>query len=433
MAQVETSSHTSCERTPQMMQIQAMIKVCDPEFKISQQINQCMIDDGLTLEILSFFDEKSLSETIDSWKINTFGKRMSIIRGLLVSGIRHTKIMNNCNQQSIVSQAEIRMMEQLVNYENAIIHKINKFENESKLNQENQQNELKMDKKRIESVFDNLISILIQRKQVLLDKLDKISIQCANEEANYISKLKLNQKNILKLKQDYHKNMQIYNQMNDISKRTQLNTDMIKTFLNKNNWTKYDFNHSNCKVSFDNNSLQHLIKAVTSVGNVTIVHQNSNALAVCKELNFRKYEPGESATTGWELKNISNHDVNVCGKLIKVSGDGKNGGLSVTFDTPVEINVKQNQSVFLCIQCKIPVIAGTYEQIYELRDYYDLNCILCSKLKITFQVNRVFSLKKEYMIGQLYNMGFKDRNQIVDTLNKHKWNLEDAVNQLVQE
>ena len=55
------------QKTSQLIQIHEMIQVHDNDHKISQQINQCMIDDGLTLDILSHFDEKALCKTIDSW------------------------------------------------------------------------------------------------------------------------------------------------------------------------------------------------------------------------------------------------------------------------------------------------------------------------------------------------------------------------------
>ena len=58
-----------------------------------------MIDDGITIDILFHFDERSLCETIDSWNINTFDKKMSIVRGLLVSGINKIK-QNNTNNNN---------------------------------------------------------------------------------------------------------------------------------------------------------------------------------------------------------------------------------------------------------------------------------------------------------------------------------------------
>lgn len=83
MAQLEDDASTSMleggethsEETSQLVKIHGLIKIHDCDYKISYQINQCMIADGLTFEILAYFDERSLSETIDSWKIDTFGKK----------------------------------------------------------------------------------------------------------------------------------------------------------------------------------------------------------------------------------------------------------------------------------------------------------------------------------------------------------------------
>ena len=135
MAQDETQSNNSL----QLMKIHQMIQSHDNDHKISQQLNQCMIDDGLTVDILSHFDEKSLCQTINSWNINTFEKKISI-RELLICGI--TKIKQNKNkitktQTFMASQTEIKLFKKLTRYEQEIINKISTFEKQSKINQQN--------------------------------------------------------------------------------------------------------------------------------------------------------------------------------------------------------------------------------------------------------------------------------------------------------
>ena len=49
------------------------------------------IFEGLSIEILRQFDQTSLSQLIDSWEINTFGKKWPVIRGLLMAGIKQSK------------------------------------------------------------------------------------------------------------------------------------------------------------------------------------------------------------------------------------------------------------------------------------------------------------------------------------------------------
>lgn len=92
---------------------------------------------------------------------------MSVIRGLLVSGIRrksnnnnNSNSSNNSNQQPVLSENEIKMMDQLQNFESEIVNKINTFENESKLNQENKDDAFKMYKNKIEAAFDNIVASL---------------------------------------------------------------------------------------------------------------------------------------------------------------------------------------------------------------------------------------------------------------------------------
>ena len=69
MTEGEKQSHD--EKASQLTQIYEMIEVYAKDYKISQQINQRMIDDSITIDVLFHFDERSLCETIDSWNIVT--------------------------------------------------------------------------------------------------------------------------------------------------------------------------------------------------------------------------------------------------------------------------------------------------------------------------------------------------------------------------
>ena len=174
---------------------------------------------------------------------------------------------------------------------------------------------------------------------------------------------------------------------------------------------------------------------VEKIGGKDIKKSNMNhgSLQAINVSNPNRYEPGESRTSGWELRNISNHIVKVSAKLSKIAGDGENVGVFVKYETPCEINVKPNESVFFCIEVKAPIVHGKFTQVFELRDNDDVSCILCSKLPITYNVNRIFSLRKEKMIREIYNMGFTDRTKIVGALKRQKWILQNALNQLLIE
>ena len=82
------NSDDKSEPNSQLLQIHTMLLNHDDDKRISRQVNQFLIDDGLTLELVSHFDEKSLQEMIDSWNINTYDKKAFLIRGLLTSGMK---------------------------------------------------------------------------------------------------------------------------------------------------------------------------------------------------------------------------------------------------------------------------------------------------------------------------------------------------------
>ena len=360
MAQLDDAS-SSCvledqkqnrSKTSQLSKIHQMIQIHDDNHKISQQINQCMIDDALTLDILSHFDEKSLIETIDSWKIDTFGKKMSIIRGLLVSGIRKTtqnNNNNNTNVQPVLSEKEMKTFEKLTQYENEIMNKIKTFESESKINEQNKDDAFTKYKNKIDNVFDDIISTLMKRKQILLNRLKKIFDKRAQEETDYITSLRSLQKEILKIKQDYNKNLQQYNSvnMNDISKRSQINSDMIGTFFNDNNYDnehqleKCDYDYH---VTFDSKkiteikSISYMIGFVGSMIEQEVIINSSKQFTgnVVHKFDILKIIGvfGRVTVKGWDNK--TNADGNLlfhCRKLIlengasiKVDGKGYKAG-----------------------------------------------------------------------------------------------------------
>ena len=250
---------------PQIKQIQTMLGSHDLDCKISQQINQCIIDTGIPLEVLSQFDEKSLAETIDSWKINTFGKQMFLIRGLLISGIKKN------TPKAVLSENEIKMMDQLIKFEKIIFNKLESFENESKTNKEMKENSLKMYQTQIESAFEDIISILIHRKKILLNKLQKLFDKREKEETDYISYLKSTQNKISNLKQVYKNNTSKYSEMDEITKRSEKNCQMINTFLNThdhaNMYTLQKCDYS-CDVTFGKESITKLKIRTSLLGSV---------------------------------------------------------------------------------------------------------------------------------------------------------------------
>ena len=147
------SMQNSYESSTQLNKIKQMLQNHDQNGKIARQVNQCLIDDGITLELLSNFDDKLMEKTVYSWKLDTFKEKPFIIRGLLVNGFKQlkrpsknnnynyngSKIQNNnkhlssgdININAILSEKELDMISKLTEFENRVLSKITSFENEA--------------------------------------------------------------------------------------------------------------------------------------------------------------------------------------------------------------------------------------------------------------------------------------------------------------
>ena len=65
-----------------------ILKHHDKTAAISKQIITTLQAKNLSLKVLSTYDHTTLADEIDSWKLDTFGRKLCLIRGLLVSGIK---------------------------------------------------------------------------------------------------------------------------------------------------------------------------------------------------------------------------------------------------------------------------------------------------------------------------------------------------------
>ena len=83
-----------------LSQISNMLSKHDKDGKIAVQIEQCLIKDSLSIDMLTNFDDKSLKQLIDSWKLDTFDEKSFVISGLLISGIKRHKNSNIFNNYS---------------------------------------------------------------------------------------------------------------------------------------------------------------------------------------------------------------------------------------------------------------------------------------------------------------------------------------------
>ena len=129
----------------QLRLISQILSTHDPRHLIALQIDRQLNQSNLSLELLVKFDDISLQQTVNSWNLDTLNHKSSIIRDLFINGVRNLKSQtrkqrssnnNNKNKKrdsvNIVTENEMKMMEDLLKYEYFIIDKINKFENETK-------------------------------------------------------------------------------------------------------------------------------------------------------------------------------------------------------------------------------------------------------------------------------------------------------------
>ena len=305
MAQPEQGD-TDVMNSSQLLQIQSLLLNHDPDCRISRQINQRLIDDTLTLEILSQFDDKSLQEMIDSWNIDTFGKALYLIRGLMISGVK--KLRNNINtndsdknnkliETTVISEREMKMMKQLTNFESKItqaIAQISSKMKESKTKEKEIKNKLfEQYNNEINNTFDELINNLSKRKEYLNKKLNDIfdnneNINDRNNEtmendvnSKYLSNLQLIKQEILQRKEKYQENIVKYKRINELETRSEINCRMIESFIEKNNSLLLSFDKMDslttissryqCNINFNSEQMSNLKSIITNLGSIEAI------------------------------------------------------------------------------------------------------------------------------------------------------------------
>ena len=220
----QTAGEGETNDTQQLVQIREMLGGHDVNGRISDQIEQSLINDGVTLTILSQFDDLSLQQMIDSWNLNTFGKKSFLIRGLIVNGIKnlaqqahHHKDNNNnhghepgtrnssssntwntnsniksireTRMKTVVSELEVQMMDDLMNYEKLIVKQLENAENESKKAEEKENKLIEKHDQEIEQIFEELATRLMTRKKFLLSQARKLFATMKNDRAQRLSAL----------------------------------------------------------------------------------------------------------------------------------------------------------------------------------------------------------------------------------------------------
>lgn len=380
-----TCTSSNVQENPQLTLIRNILGHHDADGIIAFQVIECIERDGVTLQLLSEFDDTSLNGLIDSWNLNTFSKNKFLIRGVIINGIKqlrnagidtssssqntsNTSSTNNNNPSSaasgssssvavssttnVISEAEMKAYEKLTNYEIRITNKINTFETETKSNDEIK-NVLYVEYlNELESKLNKLSENIIKRRGELCDKLNEIFSQTNQLNAKNLDNLKLIKEKIQSVKNEYNQNLNQLNQADAISKRTLLNTTRINSFLNEHKEndefeinSKYQANYE-CSISFDNEIITQIDGLIANLGairqvrventviidKVKVLDTSTNApykFNILKILNngcltVKKYDP--ITHTGGILRLQCKELILESGGSINVTGKGYPGG-----------------------------------------------------------------------------------------------------------
>jgi len=146
-------------------------------------------------------------------------------------------------------------------------------------------------------------------------------------------------------------------------------------------------------------------------------------------LHTGAYKPGEKRNTGWVLRNESNVDeVRLEAELFFVGGDKD---IMVKPLDMYEIALKPKEEMYVLVDLMAPGYPGEFNTFYQLR-------VKNSKkpvgpfLNLEVKVSAVHSTKKEKKIESIVKMGFTERKRIEQALCKHNWDVNKAVQELLE-
>jgi len=143
-------------------------------------------------------------------------------------------------------------------------------------------------------------------------------------------------------------------------------------------------------------------------------------------INDGHYSPNEQRPTGWIVRNISNKNINIKAKLVKLGGDK---GVEVKYEEIIHFQMAANDEMFILIEVKAPSLPNQYHMFYQLVMIENEKKI-CDVLQLKVLVNKQFDDIKENKIKQILQMGFNDRNKIITALKKWNWDQLKAINWL---
>ena len=250
--------------------LEQILKGQDDDGKISSQIATHLEADGISLQMLNEFDDFSLKETIDSWKLNTFNKKPFIIRGILLRGIKKLYNTNNNSTttgqpsisrsksrlQHVITEKELEMLEKLEKLEKSVrqqqekwLHMINDTKQNDNINSNGDSKEAELELKsqeksltvqlvqnkirmKIETTFNDLFKKMTVRREELIANMEKQFEEYESSQSQYTIKLESVLKTINDTKNTYDENCNKHNQTKAaIIARSQMNCEMIEKMI----------------------------------------------------------------------------------------------------------------------------------------------------------------------------------------------------------
>jgi len=144
-----------------------------------------------------------------------------------------------------------------------------------------------------------------------------------------------------------------------------------------------------------------------------------------------KFSPNEKRQCGWILQNKSKVTLKLRGRLECIGGAQEQHGIRVLCEKAYEFSLEPDEEVYILIEVEAPSVCGKYCAFYQL--VLENGTKVGELLEVTCQVEGAFTEKRERKIAQIIKMGFADRKQVVATLQRKKWNVQQSINELIKQ
>lgn len=261
-----------------LRQISSILGKHDTNGAIAQQVDQCLQNDGVTLSLLSDFDDYTLKEMIDSWNLNTFNKKSFLIRGILINGIKRMRNSHNLNSPSdstdtnnqtqpigttIMTEKELAMYKSMIEAENMINKIVSNLENENKMQEEKRNENLQESIKEIENKIGEIRKRLNECETRLTNEVKQRLATSKTKKDKQFNTLKKCLIDIQASKRTYNENIRKYTEITQIQERSEKNCQMITATIDQSNKLLQNYNElqlndsdKSLHITFDNKNIR---------------------------------------------------------------------------------------------------------------------------------------------------------------------------------